>query len=126
MAFKVYHNPTAVAIGAVSLTGVVAIAIQQSYEEIHAAADGDVHESVARYTTGRTSGSIRLVDPVQAQAVAGTHGSLSFTWTDVQGAENKSVTIANCSVGPFEGVVQRDGASSAVLRFIAESAPVVS
>jgi hypothetical protein len=119
MAFNVYHNPQSVSIGSTSITGVVSITVAQSFQEIHAAADADAFESVARLTTGRTSGTITLVDPVQAQAVAGATGTLTFTWTNVKGTTNKTVTIANCSIGGWDGTVGRDAASSAKLAFIA-------
>ncbi len=126
MAFSVYHNPTNVAIGGASITGVVSISVSQTYDEIHAAADDDTHESVARYTTGRTSGTVALLDPVQAQAASGGTGALVFTWTDASGAANKTVTINNCSIGGWDGVVRRDAASTATLSFIAEAAPSIA
>ncbi len=126
MAYNVYHNPTNVSIGGAPITGVVAIVVAQSYAELHAVADGDTHESVARYTTARTSGAIRLVDPAQAAAAAGATGELSFTWTDAQGAADKTVTLAGCSLGGWEATVARDAVSAATVPFIAESAPVVA
>jgi hypothetical protein len=125
VSYSVFHNPKNVSIGGVPLTGVVAIVVSQSYAELHAAADGDAHESVARYTTGRTGGAIRLVDPVQAAAAAGAAGTLSFTWTDARGVADRTVTIEGCSLGGYEAAVSRDAVSAATVPFIAESAPVV-
>ena len=71
MSYNVYHNPHTVTLGATPITGVIAVTVQQSYGELHAAADSDAHESVAVHTTGKTTGSIILLDPVQAQAIAG-------------------------------------------------------
>ena len=126
MAYNVYHNPTGVTLGGSPITGVVSITVSQSFSEIHAAADDDTHESVARYTTGRTSGVIRLVDPTQAEAASGGTGDLVFTWTDAQGGSDKTVTVANCSAGRWEAEVGRDAASAATLSFIAESAPAIA
>ena len=126
MAFNVYHNPKSVTIGSTPITGVVSIAAGQSFAEIHAAADDDTHESVARHTTGRTRGVIALVDPTQAEAAAGTTGTLSFVWSDVKGGSDKTVTIQNCSLGDWEAQVGRDAASAATLGFIAESAPQIA
>ncbi len=126
MAFNVYHNPKSVQIGSTPITGVTSVTVAQRFGEVHAAADDDTHESVARYTTGRTGGTITLVDPTQAVAAAGSSGTLSFVWQDVKAAADKTVTIADCSIGPWDGVVGRDAASAATLSFIAESAPQVS
>ncbi len=126
MSFNVYHNPQSVQLGALPITGVVAVAVGQSFGEIHAAADDDMHESVARYTTGRTGGTITLLDPVQAAAAANATGTLTFTWKDTAAGDDKTVTIANCSTGNWETAVGRDKASMARLHFIAESAPVIS
>jgi len=126
MAFNVYHNPKSVTIGATPITGVSSITAGQTFSEIHAAADDDTHESVARHTTARTRGAIALVDPTQAEAAAGLTGSLSFVWTDVKGGSDKTVTIANCSLGDWEAQVGRDAASAATVSFIAESAPQIA
>ena len=126
MAFNVYHNPKSVTIGSTPITGVMSIAAGQSFGEIHAAADDDTHESVARHTTGRTRGTLTLVDPTQAEAAAGSTGTLSFVWSDVKGGSDKTVTIQNCSLGGWEAQVGRDAASAATLSFIAESAPQIA
>ena len=119
MAYNVYHNPKNVTLGATPITGVVAVALAQQHGELHAAADNDVHESVAVHTTGQTNGAIVLLDPVQAQAIAGTTGTLSFVWSNAAGSGDKTVTITGCSIAGWEGQVGRDGASRATLRFIA-------
>ena len=126
MAFNVYHNPNTVIIGTTAISGVVSIAVSQSFAEIHAAADDDTHESVARHTTGRTRGTITLVDPTEAEAAAGTTGTLSFVWTDVKGGSDKTVTIQNCSIGGWEANVGRDAASVATMTFVAEAAPNIT
>ena len=120
MAYNVYHNPKTVTLGATPITGVVSISVQQQFAELHAAADNDVHESVAVQTTGRTTGSISLLDPVQAQAIAGTSGTLSFVWSSAAGASgDKTVTITGCCMAGWDGQVGRDMASRATLRFVA-------
>lgn len=121
MSYNVYHNPKNVMLGATPITGVVAVAVSQAYGELHAAADTDVHESIAVHTTGRTTGTIALLDPVQAQAVAGLAGTLSFVWSNAAGAPagDKTVTITGCSMAGWEGQVGRDQASRAVLQFVA-------
>lgn len=126
MAFNVYHNPQNVTLGATAVAGVQSIVVSVRYEEIRAAGDADVHESVARYSTARTAGAITLLDPVSAAAVGGLTGTLSFKWKDVKGAADKTVTIANCSMGGYESTVARDRASSATIPFIAEAAPQVA
>ncbi|HUS91411.1 MAG TPA: hypothetical protein VM695_06145 [Phycisphaerae bacterium] len=126
MAFNVYHNPQDVQIGSSPITGVQSIVVSVRYDELHAAGDDDTHESVARYTTGRTSGAITLLDPTSADAVQGQTGTLSFTWKDVKGTADKTVSIADCSVGGYDATVARDAASRATLPFLAESAPVIS
>ena len=126
MAFNVYHNPQDVTLGSTSITGVQSIVVSVRYDEVHAAGDGDTHESVARYTTGRTSGTITLLDPTSADAVKGQTGTLSFTWKDVKGSADKTVTIADCSVGGYDATVARDAASIVTLPFIAESAPAIT
>jgi len=125
MAFTVYHNPYDVNLGG-PVTGVVAVAVAQSFGEVHAAADADVHETVAGYTTGRVTGSITLVDPTQAQALSGRTGTLTFKWKDAKGGAAKTVTVANCSVTGWQAAVSRGSASSAVVGFMAESAPAVA
>ena len=126
MAFNVYHNPSDVALGTTAITGVQSIVVSVRYHEIHAAGDDDTHESVARYTTARTSGMITLLDPASADAVQGQSGTLSFTWKDAKGDDDKTVTIANCSLGGYEATVARDAASTVTLPFIAESAPDIA
>ncbi len=125
MAFNVYHNPQNVTLGSSPITGVQSIVVSVRYSEIHAAGDDDTHESVARHTTGRTSGTITLLDPVSADGVQGQTGTLSFTWKDVKGSSDKTVTIQNASVGGYDATVARDAASSVTLPFIAESAPSI-
>jgi hypothetical protein len=126
MAFNVYHNPQSVTLGSSSITGVQSIVVSVRYKEIHAAGDDDTHESVARYTTGRTSGTITLLDPVSAGSVQGQTGTLSFTWKDVKGASDKSVSISGCSIGGYDATVSRDAASAVTLPFVAESVPVIT
>lgn len=126
MAFNVYHNPTSVTIGSTAITGVQSIAVREEFAEIHAAGDSDAHESVARYGTGRTSGTITLLDPVSAEAASGKTGTLSATLTDVKGAADKTLTISNCSIGPWNADVSRDAASRCTLSFVAESAPALA
>jgi len=125
MSFSVYHNPQNVRLGGTAVMGVQSIVISTRYVEIHAAGDGDTHESVARYATARTAGAITLLDPVSARAVSGAAGTLTFTWKDVKGLADKTVTIANCSLGCYEATVARDHASHVTLPFIAESNPLV-
>jgi hypothetical protein len=122
MSYNVYHNPKNVMLGTTPITGVVAVAVSQAYGELHAAADTDVHESVAVHTTGRTTGTIALLDPVQAQAVGGLSGTLTFVWTNAAGANDKTVTITGCSMAGWDGQVGRDQASRAVLKFVAAKA----
>jgi len=126
MAFNVYHNPQNVTLGSLSITGVRSIVVSVRYKEIHAAGDNDTHESVARFTTGRTSGTITLLDPVSADSVQGQTGTLSFTWQDVKGVSDKSVSIGDCCVGGYDATVSRDAASTVTLPFVAESAPVIT
>jgi imidazole glycerol phosphate synthase subunit HisF len=126
MAFSVYHNPQNVTINSSPITGVQSIVLSVRCAEIHADGDADTHESVARYTTGRTRGVITLLDPTSADSVQGETGTLSFTWKDVKGSGDKTVTVANCSVGGYDATVSRDAASAVSLPFIAESAPVIS
>jgi hypothetical protein len=126
MAFSVFHNPRNVTINATPITGVTAVTVRLDSDEIHASADDDLHESVARYATARTGGAIELVDPVQASEAAYSVGTLSFDWTDVKGQSDRTVTIAGCSLGPWRSTVRRDAASQAEIPFIAESAPVLS
>ena len=126
MAFNVYHNPQNVTLGATAITGVQSVIVSVRYAEVHAAGDDETHESLARYTTARTSGTITLLDPTSAEAVRGQTGTLSFTWKDAKGAADKTVTIENCSVGGYEAAVSRDAASGVTLPFIAESAPVIA
>jgi hypothetical protein len=125
MSFTVYHNPYDVNLAG-PVTGVVAVAVGQSFGEVHAAADADVHETVAGYAAGRVTGSISLVDPTQAQALSGRTGTLTFKWKDAKGGAAKVVTVANCSITGWKAAVSRGAASSAVVGFVAESAPVIA
>ena len=61
-----------------------------------------------------------------ADAVKGQTGTLSFTWKDVKGLADKSVSIADCSVGGYDAAVSRDAASTVTLPFIAESTPDIT
>jgi hypothetical protein len=126
MAFNVYHNPQNVTFGVTPIAGVQSIVVSVRYHEIRAAGDADTHESVARYSTARTAGAISLLDVVSAAAVTGQTATLSFKWKDVKGAADKTVTIANCSMGGYESTVARDRASVATIPFIAEAAPQIA
>ena len=126
MAFNVYHNPQNVTLGSTAITGVQSIVVSVRYHEIHAAGDADTHETVARYTTARVSGSITLLDPTSASAVEGQTGTLSFTWKNARGGADKTVTILNASLGGYDATVARDAASSVTLPFIAESTPSIA
>ena len=126
MAFNVYHNPKDVTLASSSITGVQSIVVSVRYNEIHAAGDDETHESVARYSTGRTSGTITLLDPTSADAVQGQTGTLSFKWSDVKGSTDKTVTIQDCSLGGYDATVSRDAASTVTLPFIAESTPSIA
>ena len=121
MAYNVYHNPKNVTMGGTAVTGVVAVAVSQTYGELHASADSDVHESLAVRTTGRTTGLITLLDPVQAQALGGASGTLSFVWSNAAGGSgtDKTVTITGCAITGWEGQVGRDQASRTALKFVA-------
>ena len=122
MAYNVYDNPSGVTIGSTSLTGVVSIAVQETYREVHAAADTDTHEAVARYATGSTDGVITFLDPVQAELAKDMTGTLTFTAHHVNGTTDIDGTIANCSMGGFDANAARDSASNATVPFVAESA----
>ena len=126
MAFNVYHAPRNVTIGQTPIAGVESIVVSVRRQEFCAHGDGDMHATVARFTAGRTSGTITLVDPVGASAAAGRAGTLSFTWTDTKAQADKTVTIAGASIGGYDATVARNSASSVTLPFIAESAPVVA
>jgi hypothetical protein len=126
MAFNVYHDPANVTIGQTPIAGVESIIVSVRRQEFHAAGDGEMHESVARFTAGRTSGAITLLDPAGAAAAAGRAGTLSFTWTDTKDQADKTVTIAGASIGGYDATVARNAASSVTLPFIAETAPVVT
>ncbi len=125
MAFDTYHNPKTLAIGS-NFFGVVSISVGTQYSEIHASADADAHESVARHGTARTSGTITFVDPAEALAAANHQGTMTFVWTDAKGSADITVTITNCSTGGYDTTVSRDSAASASLSFIAESAPTIA
>ena len=127
MAYNVYDNPTVTSLGSnTSITGVVSISVNVSYGEIHAAADDETHEGVARYTTGRTSGTIALLDPVVADTLKDSTGTLTFTYNEVKGGTDKTVTIANCTAGGYSSTVARDSASTISVPFIAEALPSIS
>ncbi len=125
MSFAVYHNPHDVKIGDVLLSNVQSIVVSVRYHEIRADDTCDPNISVpVRY--GRTAGAITLLEPVSAAAVAGLTGTLSFKWKDVKGATDKTVTIANCSMGGYESPVKFPViASSATISFVAEAAPEI-
>ena len=125
MAFDVYDNPDDFTIGS-QFFGVVNVQVGENAAEIHASADDDTHESVARYGTRRTAGSITFVDPGEAARARGATGTMSFVWTDVKKSTNVTVTMENASIGGFNATVGRDTASSATIPFIAESAAVLS
>jgi hypothetical protein len=119
--YEVYHNPKTVTIGSTSITGVQSITISQPRTEVHSAGDADAYESVAVYSTARTTGAIVLADPLQADSVAGSSGTLSFVWTDVRGTTDKTVTVSGCQLGGWSSEVARNDASVAVVPFIAAS-----
>jgi hypothetical protein len=124
MSFTVFHNPKNVSINTgqpVALTGVVSITCGERFAELHASADDDATESVARRSTGRTGGEITFVDPVQAASAKGLAGTLTFNWTDAKGLADKTVTITGCSIGGYEATVRRDAPSSASVPFLARS-----
>lgn len=126
MAFNVYHNPTTVLIGSTSITGVQSITVNVSYAEIHAAGDSDAHESVARFGTGRTSGTITLLDPTSASAVKDISGTLSFVFVDVKAATNKTFTVTSASIGGYTATAGRDSPSNCSLSWIAEALPSIA
>ena len=126
MAFNTYNNPFDVVMDGNSLTGVVAVTIGVSAAEVHAAADDDAHESVARGATKRVSGSISFVDPTQAAAARGLNGTLVFKINEVKGGTDKTYTTANVATGGSTSNVARDAASGGTIPFIAEALPVIS
>lgn len=126
MAFNVYHDPRNVTIGQAAIAGVESIVVSIRCQEFCAHGDGEMHESVARFTAGRTSGAITLLDPAGAAEVAGRAGTLSFTWKDTKAQADKTVTIAGAYIGGYDATVARNAASSVTLPFIAETAPMVS
>ena len=126
MAFNVYDNPQSVTIGSTSISGVQSITTNVSYSEIHAAGDDDTVESVARYATARVSGTITLLDPVSADSAKGLTGTLGFTYNEVKGGTDKTVSVANAAIGGYDATVSRDSASSVSLPFIAEALPSIS
>jgi len=125
MAFNVYHNPQNVTLGTTAIAGVQCIVVSVRYGEIYPAGGDDTHESVARHTTGRTSGTITLLDATSADGIQGQTGTLSFTWKDVKGNGDKTVTIQNASVGGYDAELARDSASTVTLPFLAESTPSI-
>lgn len=126
MAFNVYDNPQSVTIGSTSISGVQSITTNVAYAEIHAAGDTDTAESVARFATSTTRGTITLLDPVSADSAKGLTGSLSFTYNEVKGGTDKTVTIATASIGGYDATVSRDAASSITIPFIAEALPSIA
>ena len=125
MAFDVYDNPDNFTVGS-QFFGVVSISVSTTKAEIHASADDDTHETVARYGTGRTGGTITFVDPGEAERAKAATGTMTFTFTDVKASTNISVSISNASIGGHSATVSRDVASTATVPFIAEAAPVYS
>lgn len=126
MAYNVYHEPRNVMIGSAPIAGVESIVVSVCHQEFRAVGDGEMHESVARFTAARTSGAITLADPAGAAAAAGRAGELSFTWTDANAQSDKTVTIAGASIGGYDATTARAAAGIATLPFIAETAPVVA
>jgi len=126
MAYNVYHDPRDVMIGSTPISGVESIVVSVRHREFRAVGDGHMHESVARFTSRRTSGAITLADPASAAAAAGLVGELSFTWTDAKAQADKAVTIAGASIGGYDATVARAAAGIATLPFVAEAAPVVA
>ncbi len=126
MAYNVYHDPGNVMIDSTPIVGVESIVVSVRHKEFRAVGDGEMHESVARFTAGRTSGAITLIDPAGAAAAANLTGELSFTWADAKAQADKTVTIAGISIGGYDATAAREAAGSATLPFIAETAPVVA
>ncbi len=126
MAYTVYHDPRDVKIGETPIAGVESIAVSVRRKEFRAVGDGEMHESVARFTSGQTGGAIVLADQAAAVAAAGLAGELSFTWTDTKNQSDKTVTIAGASIGGYDATAARNAAAGAKLEFIAEAAPVVA
>lgn len=106
MAFNVYHNPQNVTLGDTAIKGVESIATSCRYE----GAD-----------SGRTSGSITLLDPEVADAIAGEKGTMCFTWKGNGGAI--TITLRRCGVGGYDKAASHGPGASITLPFIAESAP---
>lgn len=125
MAFTVYHNPRDIALAGEPIAGVESVVVSCQQKEFRASGDGDLHESVARFTAGRTSGTITLLDAAAAASLAGRSGTLSFTWTDVKAEADKTVTIASAWVGGYDAAVSRESAGKVSLAFVAEAAPVI-
>ena len=127
MAFQVFHDPQDVQIGSIALTGVVTISTTSTFAEIHASADDDTVESVARFATERTGGTISFVDPVEAASARGVSGTLTWTWEDVKtGGTDKTGTIENTTIVSDTETVSRDAPASATVTFIAESALAIT
>jgi len=125
MSFTIYHNPRDVTMAGEAIQGVESIIVSSGRKEFHAAGDGELHESVARCTTGRTGGTITLLDAGAAAAIAGRTGTLAFTWTDARAQADKAVTIASASIGGYDATVARASAGAVTLAFIAEVAPII-
>ena len=122
----VYHNPNTVSINAVALTGVVAISVDVNLAEIHASADDDTVEAVARYGLQSTGGQIQFIDAKEAESADGLAGTLLATLVDPKGGGNKTLTIANVAVTGFSIGIVMNAAPGCTVGFIAESAPAIS
>jgi len=120
MAFNVYHNPIDVKLDDRPIPNVQSIVVSVRYHETQANRGDGSPATSARFTYGRTSGIITLLDSALADVAWNRAGTLSFVWKD------QIVTISDCSIGGYEPAVYKEAGTTITIPFIAESAPRVS
>jgi len=116
MSFSVYHNPTDVTIGGVTINGVQSVVMSSRYNEYKG-----VDDSRDR---GRTTGVLTVLDQPSIEAAAGATGELEFAWTNQRTGAAKRVVLEKCTFGGFDPATLRDTSSAATLPFMADSIPV--
>ncbi len=116
------HNPQNVTIGAVELSGVLAVGWRQQRKEIISPpGDGETYHSSVGYGSTIAGGELVFADPAQAAAATGLFGTLTASLEGVAGGANRTLTIANIRTGGSENLAAHNRAAKCVVRFLAAS-----
>jgi len=121
------HNPQNVTIGAVELSGVLAIEWREQRKPIvRPPGDGETHHSNVEYGAAITSGKLVFVDPAEASAGSGLVGTLTAALQGVGGGADRTLTITHVRTGGPENLAGHNCDAACGVPFLAASSDGVT